>query len=273
MILVVLEHCTASQHFATITEFFISELLKLYPPSWLQFTSSFLFLHSQLFVGDTFEYYSPFFAQQSLVITSANYFILNPLSAEYYTTCHFMALVGAHHILHVSGIRVKFVRHILFPSHICATCPAHLIVLSLASLTISYKLWNVLMRTFDQLFVTRLTADACCMLRVSLWNVTWRLCPEPWPRLAAFPGRKRLGFCGWTCSRCREEWRGRGPADLVWQWSYRGPTAAPWPPGSRCSWSSRRSDTGSQTENTFTDTHISLISVAVCTVTLRYIER
>ena len=31
----------------------------------------------------------------------------NPLNAELNPTCHLLALVGAHHILHVSGIRVK----------------------------------------------------------------------------------------------------------------------------------------------------------------------
>jgi len=31
----------------------------------------------------------------------------NPLNAELIPTCHFLALVGAHHILHVSRIRVK----------------------------------------------------------------------------------------------------------------------------------------------------------------------
>ena len=32
---------------------------------------------------------------------------INPLNAELIPICHLLALLGAHHILHVSGIRVK----------------------------------------------------------------------------------------------------------------------------------------------------------------------
>jgi len=31
----------------------------------------------------------------------------NPLNAELNSTCHLLALLGAHHIFHVSGVRVK----------------------------------------------------------------------------------------------------------------------------------------------------------------------
>ena len=33
--------------------------------------------------------------------------VLNPLNAELNPVCHLLALLGAHHILHVSGLRVK----------------------------------------------------------------------------------------------------------------------------------------------------------------------
>jgi hypothetical protein len=33
--------------------------------------------------------------------------VLNPLNAELNPICHLLALLGAHHILHVSRIRVK----------------------------------------------------------------------------------------------------------------------------------------------------------------------
>ena len=33
--------------------------------------------------------------------------VLNPLNAELNPICHLLALLGAHHILHVSGIRVN----------------------------------------------------------------------------------------------------------------------------------------------------------------------
>ena len=32
---------------------------------------------------------------------------INPLNAELNPTCHLLALLGAHHILHVSRVRVK----------------------------------------------------------------------------------------------------------------------------------------------------------------------
>jgi hypothetical protein len=32
---------------------------------------------------------------------------LNPLNAELNPICHLLELLGAHHILHVSGVRVK----------------------------------------------------------------------------------------------------------------------------------------------------------------------
>jgi len=38
------------------------------------------------------------------------YEIINPLYAELNPNCHFLALLGAHHILHVSGVRVNL-RH------------------------------------------------------------------------------------------------------------------------------------------------------------------
>jgi hypothetical protein len=34
-------------------------------------------------------------------------FCLNPLNAELNPICHLLALLGAHHILHVSRIRIK----------------------------------------------------------------------------------------------------------------------------------------------------------------------
>jgi len=37
--------------------------------------------------------------------------IINPLNAELNSICHLLALLGAHHILHVSRIRVKKCSH------------------------------------------------------------------------------------------------------------------------------------------------------------------
>jgi hypothetical protein len=36
-----------------------------------------------------------------------NKYFINPLNAELNPTCHLLALLGAHHIFHVSGLRVK----------------------------------------------------------------------------------------------------------------------------------------------------------------------
>jgi hypothetical protein len=36
-------------------------------------------------------------------------FSLNPLNAELNPICHLLALLGAHHILHVSRLRVNYV--------------------------------------------------------------------------------------------------------------------------------------------------------------------
>jgi hypothetical protein len=38
---------------------------------------------------------------------------INPLNAELNPICHLMALLGAHHIFHVSKIRVKYQRSYL----------------------------------------------------------------------------------------------------------------------------------------------------------------
>jgi transposase len=37
---------------------------------------------------------------------------LNPLNTELNPICHLLALVGAHHLFHVSRIRVKFLKSI-----------------------------------------------------------------------------------------------------------------------------------------------------------------
>ena len=44
--------------------------------------------------------------------------VLNPLNAELNPICHLMALLGAHHILHVGRIRVKHYEKTLFLLHL-----------------------------------------------------------------------------------------------------------------------------------------------------------
>ena len=47
-----------------------------------------------------------------------NVFTLNPLNAELNPICHLLALLGAHHFLHVSRIRVKSLTLRLLMSYI-----------------------------------------------------------------------------------------------------------------------------------------------------------
>jgi hypothetical protein len=45
--------------------------------------------------------------QLLLIITFLMHIIINTLNAKLYSICHLLALLGAHHILHVSRIRVN----------------------------------------------------------------------------------------------------------------------------------------------------------------------
>jgi len=52
-------------------------------------------------------------------VKNTNVKVLNPLNAELYPICHLLALLGAHHILHVSRIRVNlcllsFLRYFIY---------------------------------------------------------------------------------------------------------------------------------------------------------------
>ena len=54
--------------------------------------------------------------------SNSNKFIINPLNAELNPICHLLALLGAHHILHVSRIRVNSAKHnfiCLLTEYIC----------------------------------------------------------------------------------------------------------------------------------------------------------
>ena len=46
---------------------------------------------------------------------------VNPLNAELNPTCHLLVLLGAHHILHVSRIRVKLVKYLFYFVRLCST--------------------------------------------------------------------------------------------------------------------------------------------------------
>jgi hypothetical protein len=43
--------------------------------------------------------------------------MVNPLNAELNPICHLLALLGVHHILHISGLRVKEIAGIYFVEH------------------------------------------------------------------------------------------------------------------------------------------------------------
>ena len=48
--------------------------------------------------------FSNFFSLSFLIYNG----VINPLNAELNPICHLLALLGTHHILHVSRIRVKY---------------------------------------------------------------------------------------------------------------------------------------------------------------------
>ena len=53
------------------------------------------------------------------------YLVLNPLNAELNPICHLLALLGAHHILHINRIRVKIdllEYFIWIRKHVTRTC-------------------------------------------------------------------------------------------------------------------------------------------------------
>jgi hypothetical protein len=47
--------------------------------------------------------------QRNIKSLIALFYILNPFNAELNPICHLLALLGAHHIFHVSGLRVNFI--------------------------------------------------------------------------------------------------------------------------------------------------------------------
>jgi transposase len=56
------------------------------------------------------------FLQPYDVVHPSISFFFNPLNVDLNPICHLMALLGAHHILHFSRIRVKFHFNIILPS-------------------------------------------------------------------------------------------------------------------------------------------------------------
>jgi transposase len=65
---------------------------------------------------------------------------VNPLNAELIPTCHFLALLGAHHILHVSRIRVKPLNvELNLICHLLALLGAHRI-LHVSRIRVNYDL-------------------------------------------------------------------------------------------------------------------------------------
>jgi len=55
--------------------------------------------------------FSPTDAQENCFKRSIKIYI-NPLNDELNPICHLLALLGAHHILYVSGVRVKQLQHV-----------------------------------------------------------------------------------------------------------------------------------------------------------------
>ena len=57
--------------------------------------------------------------------------LLNPLNAELNPICHFLALFGAHHILHVCRIRVNIITLLTFGQQCVYSAPPHHALLSI----------------------------------------------------------------------------------------------------------------------------------------------
>jgi len=54
--------------------------------------------------------------------------IINLLNAELNLTCHLLALLGAHHILHVSKIRVKLIQTFILMQFVTKKDKVYLVV-------------------------------------------------------------------------------------------------------------------------------------------------
>ena len=56
--------------------------------------------------------------QHLTFLVTAEFMVLNPLNAELNPICYLLALLGAHHFLHVSRIRVELLTFRLLMSYI-----------------------------------------------------------------------------------------------------------------------------------------------------------
>ena len=59
---------------------------------------------------NAFKFCGPDIIKDQVYLTNVRFFCFetfNPLNAELNPICHLLPLVGAHHILHVSSVRVK----------------------------------------------------------------------------------------------------------------------------------------------------------------------
>jgi hypothetical protein len=76
------------------------------------------------------EFHKVKFLVHSFSVFFLNYLLkisINPLNAELNPICHLLALLGAHHILHVSRIRVKNTKLVLYAddTSVIVTYPSH----------------------------------------------------------------------------------------------------------------------------------------------------
>ena len=72
----------------------------------------------KVFVDDGSEYYSTNFGNNIVKQLIARRLMFNPLKPELNSICYLLALLGAHHFLHVSRIRVKLLTFRLLMSYI-----------------------------------------------------------------------------------------------------------------------------------------------------------
>ena len=87
---------------------------------------SFLFNHRSaskclLFMAARTPSIHVFLGRPLFLLSPGIHSIINPLNAELNPTCYLLALLGAHHFLHVSRIRVKLLTFRLLMSYIWST--------------------------------------------------------------------------------------------------------------------------------------------------------
>ena len=118
-------------------------------------------------------------------------YTINPLNAKLNPICHLLALLEAHHILHVSKIRVNFIIYV--PSVFCEECPFFGLPVSPVSFSVSPLLFRPLKLNSLKLEV-RFNFTVVYLYKAHSW---------PWLSSSGSPTYRTDRFANSTCARCR----------------------------------------------------------------------